>query len=370
MIPFVDLKSQYLSIKNEIDQTVLDALNTTDFIGGGSVKKFENDFKNKLEISHCVSVANGTDSIYIILKALGIGPGDEVITVCNSWISSSEVISLTGARVVFVDIDPVSYTISIEDLKSKITSKTKAIIPVHLYGQACDLDSIIEIGKLYSLFIIEDCAQSHFTKYKGKNVGTFGVASSFSFYPGKNLGAYGDAGCIVTNDEDLAIKCKMIANHGSLVKHAHNIEGLNSRLDAIQARILSVKLKYISDWTELRISKAQYYSDKLKNIGDLILPQISENCVHSFHLYVLQTNYRDELFQYLNDNNVQVAIHYPKLLPFLTAYSYLNCKEGDFPFAEKFSKKIISIPLFPELTQESQDIIITLINNFFSSKKI
>ncbi len=368
MIPFVDLKSQYLSIKSEIDKTVLDALENTDFIGGASVKNFENEFKNKLGVSHCVGVANGTDSIFIILKALGIGPGDEVITVCNSWISSSEVITLLGAKVVFVDIDPVTYTISINDIKEKISPKTKAIIPVHIYGQSCDIDEIVKLANENNIFVIEDCAQSHFTKYNGKNVGTFGIAASFSFYPGKNLGAYGDAGCIVTNDEDLAIKCRMIANHGSLIKHAHNIEGLNSRLDSIQARVLTIKLKHIIDWTNLRISKAKYYTENLENIGDLVTPSIRFNCSHSFHLYVLQTRFRDELFQYLSDNNVQVAIHYPKLLPFLPAYSYLNHKTGDFPVAEDFSKKIISIPLFPELSVDSQDIIINLIKEFFKNK--
>lgn len=358
-----------MSIKSEIDDAVLGALINTDFIGGSSIRKFEEEFKSQLGASHCIGVGNGTDSMFIILKALGIGPGDEVITVCNSWISSSEVISLTGAKVVFADIDPLTYTMSVDDLRNKINSKTKAIIPVHLYGQSCELDEIISISRSNNIFIIEDCAQSHFTKYHGRNVGTFGIASSFSFYPGKNLGAYGDAGCIVTDNEDLALKCRMIANHGSLVKHAHNIEGLNSRLDAIQARVLSVKMKYISEWTRLREEKAKYYTQKLNNVGDLILPIIRYNCSHSFHLFVLQTSYRNQLKDYLLANGVQVAIHYPTLLPFVPAYNHLNYKQGDFPMAEEFSKKIISIPLYPELTQEDQEIIINLIVDFFRNNE-
>jgi len=249
-VPFVDLKAQYLSIKEDIDEAIFKVIEETAFIGGKYVQNFEKEFAEKYQVKHCISVANGTDSLYIIMKMLGIGSGDEVITVANSWISSSETITQTGAKPVFVDIDPLYYTIDEKLISSKITTRTKAIMPVHLFGQMCDMDLITGLASQHGLFVIEDCAQSHFSEFKGRRAGTIGIAVSFSFYPGKNLGAYGDAGCIVTNDDELAEKCRIYARHGAKVKHQHTIEGINSRLDGIQAAILSKKLPHISEWRQ------------------------------------------------------------------------------------------------------------------------
>ncbi|MBN8570016.1 MAG: DegT/DnrJ/EryC1/StrS family aminotransferase, partial [Ignavibacteria bacterium] len=262
-VPFVDLHAQYLSIKDEIDNSIQSVINDTAFIGGKYVKEFENNFADSYGVKHCIGVANGTDAIYIILKMLGIGPGDEVITAANTWISTSETITQTGAKPVFIDIDEKYYTINENLIESKITSKTKAIIPVHLYGQVCNIEKIQTICKKHNLFLIEDCAQSHFSSLENKLAGTSGIASSFSFYPGKNLGAYGDAGCIITNDDTLAKKIRMFANHGSLIKHEHDIEGINSRLDGLQAAILNTKLPHLDNWINKRIFNAQLYTKLL-----------------------------------------------------------------------------------------------------------
>ena len=258
-VPFVDLKAQYLSIKNEIDSAIYNVIENTSFIGGDIVNNFEKSFATLYGVKHCISVANGTDSLYIIMKMLNIGNGDEVITVANSWISSSETISQTGAKPVFVDIDPVYYSINEKLIEGSITKRTKAIMPVHLHGQVCEMETIMQLAEKYNLYVIEDCAQSHFSEYRGIRAGLRGIASSFSFYPGKNLGAYGDAGCILTNDSEFGDKCKMFARHGALKKHFHKIEGINSRLDGIQAAVLSAKLPYILEWTLKRIEHAKSY---------------------------------------------------------------------------------------------------------------
>src|SRR5258706_380323 len=252
-VPFVDLSVQYQNIKSEIDNAIASVMRESTFIGGRFVKEFEEQFAKEYGVKHVISCGNGTDSLYIIMRMLGIGSGDEVITVANSWISSSETITQTGARVVFADVHPEYYSIDETQLEQRITSKTKAILVVHLQGQICEMDAISSICKRHSLALIEDCAQSHFSEYKGKRAGLFGIAASFSFYPGKNLGAYGDAGCIITNDDGLAGKFKMYARHGALKKHQHEIEGVNSRMDSMQAAILSAKLPHIHQWTEGRI---------------------------------------------------------------------------------------------------------------------
>jgi dTDP-4-amino-4,6-dideoxygalactose transaminase len=265
-IPFVDLKAQYLSIKVDIDNAIENVISETAFIGGKYVKQFEKDFADLYGVKNCIAVGNGTDSLYIIMKMLGIKEGDEVITTAYSWISSSETISQTGATPIFVDIDPDYYTIDETQIEKYITNKTKAIIPVHIHGQICNMDAILKIAKQHDLFVIEDCAQSHFSEFEGKRAGTMGIASSFSFYPGKNLGAYGDAGCILTNDDVLADKFRMFANHGALKKHQHQIEGINSRLDGLQAAILSAKLPHILNWTKERKRCATTYFNLLEAI--------------------------------------------------------------------------------------------------------
>ncbi len=364
-VPFVDLKSQYQQIKPEIDKAISTVIENTNFIGGDVVKKFERAFEKLYGVKHCVSVANGTDAIYIALKMLGIGIGDEVITVANSWISSSEAISQTGAKVVFADIDSDSYTISPKSILENITPKTKAILPVHLFGQAAHISEIKSICKEHKLFLVEDCAQSHFTEENGQRVGTFGDAGTFSFYPGKNLGAYGDAGCIITNNDKLANKFRMYANHGALKKHSHIIEGINSRLDGIQAAVLSVKLNYILDWTDKRRQNAASYRIALKDVKNIELPKERKNTKHSYHLFVIRTKKRDELKLFLEKNGIQTAIHYPHILPNLEAYKNLDTKTN-YPFAQKHESEILSLPMYPELSQDQIDFVSNTIKSFYA----
>ncbi len=366
-VPFVDLQSQYLSIKSDIDNAISNVINETAFIGGKYVNKFEEEFSNLYGVKHCISVANGTDSLYIIMKMLGIGIGDEVITVCNSWISTSETISLTGAKPIFIDIDPIYYTINVDEIEKNITDKTKAIIPVHIFGQVCDMDKLVKLSEKYNLHIIEDCAQSHFSEYKSKRVGTFGIASSFSFYPGKNLGAWGDAGCILTNSDELSNKFKMFARHGALKKHEHVIEGINSRMDGIQAAILSSKLPHILKWTQLRRDKASIYREYLLNNDNVILPIERENALHSYHLFVVRVQNRENLIRHLNIMGIEVAIHYPKILPNLSAYEYLNHGPSDFPIANKYQNEILSLPIYPEITEKQIKYVCEQINNFYKN---
>lgn len=363
-VPFTDLKAQYLDIKNEIDVSIARIIDQTAFIGGEPVNEFELQFANLYGVKHCISVANGTDALYIVMKMLGIGAGDEVITVANSWISSSETISQTGAKPVFVDIHPDYYSMNEELLENAITPRTKAIMPVHLHGQMCSMDVIKKRAATYGLPIIEDCAQSHFSAFKTVRAGLFGVAGTFSFYPGKNLGAYGDAGCIITNDDDLAEKCKMYARHGALKKHHHLMEGINSRMDGIQAAILNAKLPHILEWTEKRIQHAALYSELLKNIDGITLPMVRPDSKHTFHLYVIRTPKRDELASYLKTIGIQTAIHYPTALPNLPAYKYLNHTEVDFPVASQYQDEILSLPMYPELSYDQIVYVADGIQNF------
>lgn len=362
-VPFVDLRAQYLSIKQAIDEAISKVIAETAFIGGDYVRTFERNFATLLGVKHCIGVANGTDAIYITLKMLGIGPGDEVITTAASWISTSETISQTGATPVFVDIHPDTYTINPVLIESKITKRTKAIIPVHLYGQAAHISEIKHVCDRHGLFLIEDCAQSHLSEENYKMVGTFGIASTFSFYPGKNLGAYGDAGAIITNDDTLAEKVRMYANHGALKKHEHKIEGINSRLDSIQAAILSAKLPHLKHWTEKRISNANLYYEGLQH-AEVALPIVRNGTKHSFHLFVIRSKQRDSLKQFLEGNGIQTAIHYPTALPNLSAYKYLHHQPADFPVASQYQNEILSLPMFPELSHAQISYVCAAINRF------
>lgn len=367
-IPFVDLKTQYQNHKEEIDEAISSVIEQTAFIGGKFVKEFEQKFAEKYGVAHMISCGNGTDSLYIIMKMLGIGHGDEVITVSNSWISTSETISQTGAKPVFVDCDPVYYTIDADRIEDKISNKTKAILPVHIYGQMCDMDKLTNIAQKYSLYLIEDCAQAHFSTFMGTKAGMFGIAGSFSFYPGKNLGAYGDAGGIITNDPILAEKMTMYARHGALIKHKHKMEGINSRLDSLQASILTAKLNHILDWTKKRRENAEKITRLLTGTGDVIVPAVRKNSEHSFHLYVIQTAHRDKLAAWLKEKGIETSVHYPTPLPLLEAYGYLQHIPEDFPVAHQLSKRILSLPLYPELTDEQIAYLVDSIKEFFQSQ--
>ena len=364
-IPFVDLKAQYLSLKTEIDEAIKNVIDDCAFIGTSNnkyVRKFEEEFASYIGVNFCVGCANGTDSLEIILKALGIGIGDEVIVPALSWISTSEAVSNIGAIPIFVDIEPVFYTINVSQIKSKITPRTKAIIPVHLYGHPADMPEILKIASANKIFVVEDCAQAHGAEINGKKVGTFGVAASFSFFPGKNLGAYGDAGGIVTNKEVLAKTCRMISQHGQFEKkHVHFIEGRNSRLDGLQAAILSIKLKYLAGSIDMRIKHAQLYSELLKET--VKVPKTKDGYKHVFHLYVIEAKTRDLIMQQLKESGVESAIQYPTALPFLEAYKNRHHSKNEFPVAVKVTKNILSLPIYPELTKDHIEYIEKVIIN-------
>jgi dTDP-4-amino-4,6-dideoxygalactose transaminase len=364
-VPFVDLKAQYLSIKQEIDTALFSVIDETAFIGGKYVKSFENAFSKTYGVDHVVSCANGTDSLFIIMKMLGIKEGDEVITVANSWISSSETITQAGAKPVFVDIHPEYYSIDEAKMESAITPKTKAVIAVHLQGQMCAIDIINEICKKHGIYLIEDCAQSHLSALNGTRAGLTGIAGSFSFYPGKNLGAYGDAGCIITNDASLAEKCRMFANHGALQKHKHQMEGINSRLDGLQAAILTAKLPFLQQWTNQRIEKAQLYKKYLEGIPQIHLPVERPHSIHSYHLYVIRAERRDELMQYLKDAGIETAVHYPTALPNLPCYKYLGYETFDFPVSTGYQGQILSLPIYPELGEDMIAYVADNIKTFY-----
>ena len=350
-VPFVDLQQQYQNIKPEIDKAIADVISETAFISGKYAHAFEESFAKYLGIKHVMSCANGTDSLEILLQAMGIGANDEVIVPANSWISTSESVTTIGAKVVFVDCDSKTNTIDVDLIESKITSKTKAIIPVHLYGCPAKMDEIMALSAKYNLKVIEDCAQSHGAKYKGKTIGTIGHASSFSFYPGKNLGAYGDAGCMATNDDTIATKARMIANHGRLGKHDHGIEGRNSRLDGLQGAILSAKLPHLNDWTNARIKHAELYNNLLKDTG-IPLPNFPDYGTHVFHLYVIKVENREAVQEKLKEKGIETGIHYPIALPLLKAYEYLGHKPSDFPVASHQMSRLLSLPMYAELTDE------------------
>lgn len=365
-VPFVDLKKQYESIKTEIDLAINNVLTSASFIGGIHVKSFEQEFSELYKVKHCIAVGNGTDSLYIVMKMLGIGDGDEVITPANSWISSSETISQTGAKPIFIDVDPVFYTMDETKLNKVISKRTKAIIPVHLFGQVCNMKEIITFSENHGLQVIEDCAQSHFSSLNNIRAGLFGKAGSFSFYPGKNLGAYGDAGCIITNDNELATRCRMYANHGALVKHQHEFEGINSRLDGLQAAVLRVKLAKILDWTEMRKRVAREYTKGLANIEEIVTPKVRDNSEHTFHLYVIRCKERDSLSTFLKENGIKTGIHYPTILPMLKAYSFLNHKKQDFPISYSLQQEILSLPIYPELNNSQIEYVCNKVKEFYS----
>ena len=352
MIKLVDLNAQYQSIKVEIDEAIARVISDAAFIGGRYVKTFEEEFAAYLGVKHCVGCANGTDALEILLKALGIGPGDEVIVPAHTWISTAEAVTTSGATPVFVDATPRLYTIDVAQIEHHLTSRTKAIIPVHLYGHPAEMDAIMAIAECHGLKVIEDCAQAHGATYKGRKVGTIGHAAAFSFFPGKNLGAYGDAGGMVTNDDSVAQLARMIANHGRLGKFDHALEGRNSRLDGLNAAILSVKLRHLEAWTEARRSLSERYNTLLAEEG-IAAPICLPDCRHVYHLYVVEVPQRDAVREFLATRGVETGVHYPKALPFLKAYERFGHRAEDFPVAFESASRILSLPLFPELRSET-----------------
>lgn len=365
MIKFLDLYGQYLAIKDEIDTAIQRVIRDAAFVGGPAVQAFEKNFAAYQQAAFCVGVANGTDAIEIALEALNLPAGSEVIVPANSFIASSEAVSRVGHRVVFADVDSQSYTLDPDDVARRIGPRTAAIVAVHLYGHPSDMDGLLTIARGNNLRLIEDCAQSHGAEYRDRRVGAIGDIGTFSFYPGKNLGAYGDGGAIVTNDEELAVRCRMIANHGRIDKYNHIFEGRNSRLDCLQAAILDVKLKHLDTWIDRRNMIAKNYFNGLTNAVHVRLPVIKEDIRHVFHLFVIRTARRDELAAYLSAAGIQTGIHYPIALPKLTAYDYLY--QGDEPMvANHIDSELLSLPIGEHLNDEQVLEVIQAINDFFA----
>lgn len=365
MVQFLDLKKQYYTVKNEIDEAISKVIDDSAFIGGKYVKKFEEEFAEFLNVKFCLGVANGTDALEIAIEALNIPKGSEIIVPANSFIASSEAVTRSGHKVIFCDCDEENYTISINDLKKKISDNTSAIVAVHLYGHPCDMDEILKIAKDNNLYVIEDCAQAHGSEYKGQRVGAIGDIGTFSFYPGKNLGAYGDGGAITTNDESLARKCRMIANHGRIEKYNHEFEGRNSRLDGLQAAILSVKLNYLESWLDYRRNVAGQYYNSLIDIDDLQLPVEAEWAKHVYHLYVIRTSRRDSLKDFLYNSDVETGIHYPIALSKLKAYEYIGQKNEKMN-ANFMDSTLLSLPIGEHLNRNDLEKVITKVKEYFT----
>ncbi|MCK1351999.1 MULTISPECIES: DegT/DnrJ/EryC1/StrS family aminotransferase [unclassified Bradyrhizobium] len=363
-VPYADLGLQYQSIKDEIDGAIAAVIRDSAFIRGPYVDSFERQFAAAARVKHCVSCANGTDALYLAMAGLKVKSGDEVITTAHSWISTSAMITHTGAQVVFCDTDGVTFTIDPAAIEAAITPRTVGIIPVHLYGQPADMDAIMAIARKHGLWVVEDCAQAHLACYKDRMVGTFGAAATYSFYPGKNLGAMGDAGAVVTNDAELAEHMTMVARHGGLIKHQHNIEGINSRLDGLQAAILSAKLPHLAAWTKARQHAAAIYDASLNQIEGVEVPQVALGRSHVYHLYTIRHPRRDALAAHLSSSGVQTAINYPTALPFLQAYKRFDHSVREFPNAYHDQNSILSLPMYAEMTSEQQEIVIDCIRSF------
>ncbi|HPE06939.1 MAG TPA: DegT/DnrJ/EryC1/StrS family aminotransferase [Smithellaceae bacterium] len=365
-VPFLDLKAQYKTIKDEIHAAINDVIENTAFAGGPFVAKFEQEFAKFCNCKHAIGVGNGTDALWMSLVALGIGAGDEVITTPNTFIATAEAISLAGATPVFVDVEEKTHNVNPSLIEAAITKKTKAIIPVHLFGQMADMEPILTISNKYGLYVVEDACQAHGAEYKGKKAGSMGTTGCFSFYPGKNLGAYGEGGAVVTNDDALASKMKMFRDHGQAKKYYHDIIGWNARLDGIQGAILNVKLKYLPAWNDARRKHAQDYTTGLSAVKDVIVPREADYARHVYHIYAIRVQDRDKLMAYLGEKGISCGIHYPVPVHLQTAYSFLRKGEGSFPVAEKCASQYISLPMFAELTNEQVAYVVEQIKGYYA----
>ena len=367
-IPLLDLNRQVQGIRQELDEALQSVLEATAFVNGPSVREFESGFSAYCETSHCVGVGNGTDALEMIFRALNLQHGDEVITTPMSFIATIEPLVMLGVKPVFADIEPDTYNLDPQQVAPKITSKTKALLPVHLYGQPATMEPLLKLTAEKKLYLVEDCAQAHGAKYQNKRIGSFGHASAFSFYPGKNLGAYGDAGAVTTNDAALAEKVRMLANHGRKTKYEHDIVGTNSRLDTLHAAVLSVKLRHLDSWNAGRVCVAEAYRERLGDMTELVLPHTAVERTHVYHQFVIRVQEaakRDTLLQHLNGNGVGAGVHYPIPLHLQPACKFLGYKTGDFPHAEALGASCISLPMFPELTEAEIDYVASTLRAFF-----
>jgi len=364
-VPLLDLKRQYASIKEEIDNAVHRVLENTQFILGEDVRNFEAEIAEYCGSKHAVGVASGTDALLLALRACGVGPEDEVLIPDFTYIATSNVVSRLGAVPVFVDIDGDTYNLDPNLIEKKVSKKTKAIIPVHLFGQCADMDSILEISRRHNLNVIEDAAQAIGAEYKGKKAGTMGDLGAFSFFPSKNLGAAGDGGMVITDDENLAESIRKLRVHGATQKYFHSVVGYNSRLDTLQAAILSVKLKHLDEWSDKRKEKASFYDSGLKGQG-IETPKVESFNRHIYHQYTIAVEKRDQLKEHLLKNQIGCSVYYPLALHLQECYQSLGYKEGDFPISEKRSKQVISLPVFPEITPEEQEFVVKTVKEFYS----
>ncbi len=365
-IPFLDFTPMHAEIEEEMKAAFDVVYRSNWFILGKQVEKFEEEYAAFNQTSYAIGVSNGLDALFLSLKALGIGPGDEVILPANTFIATALAVTFSGATPVLVEPDSRTYNIDPSKIETVITPLTKAIIPVHLYGQACEMDTIMRIAERKGLFVVEDNAQSHGAFYKGKPTGSFGHLAATSFYPGKNLGALGDAGAVTTNDPDLADSVKSLRNYGSTVKYKHIHAGHNMRLDELQAAFLRVKLRYITKWTQQRQEIARWYNEALAGIGDIVLPAQHPDTSHVFHIYAIRTKFRDQLQQHLANNGIGTLIHYPIPIHLQPAYRSLNLAKGDFPIAEELANTCLSLPLYPGLKQEHVEKIAKIAGLYFS----
>ena len=350
-VPFLDLKSQYQSISDEIEIALRQVLNATAFSGGPFVERFEEQFAWFCQSKFAIGVGSGTEALWLALLALGVGPGDEVITVPNTFIATAEAISLCGAVPVFVDVDEHSYTMNPALVEAAVTPKTRAIIPVHLYGQMADMDPIMAIARKHRLFVVEDACQAHGAEYRGKRAGSIGDAGCFSFYPGKNLGAYGEAGGVVTNDKDLAARIKMLRDHGQTRKYSHAMIGINSRMDGIQGAVLGVKLKYLALWNHTRARHAERYCELLEGVDGITLPKKMDYAHHVYHIFAVRVENREAFMNAMTEKGISCSIHYPVPVHLQEAYSFRQYRQGSFPVAERFAEETVSLPMFPELKE-------------------
>jgi len=363
-VPFLDLKNQYKQIEHEVIPMITEAMADGAFIGGEQVSCFEDEFAKFCDSRYCVGVNSGTDALRFALTAIGVGPGDEVITVPNTFIATTEAISQAGAKPVFVDVYQDTCNLDVSHIEEKISKNTKAIIPIHLYGQPADMDQILTIAQKHGIGVIEDACQAHGAKYKNKKAGSMGAAGCFSFYPGKNLGAFGEGGAIVTQDEAIAQKIRMIRDHGQRKKYFHDLEGYNGRLDAIQAGVLRIKLKRLDDWNKLRRQNAAYYTELLSEVPSVTLPVEAEFAGSVYHLFVILVDDRDGLQNYLNSKNIASGLHYPLPLHLQKAYDHLKYNKGDFPIAENIADRLLSLPMFPELAREQIEYVVESIKEY------
>jgi len=374
-VPFLDLKAQYKQIETEVLPAVTEAMAAGMFIGGPQVTGFEDEFAAFCESKYCIGVGSGTDALRFALMAAGVGPGDAVVTVPNTFIATTEAISQVGATPIFVDIDPQTYTMDPQKLEdylakrlklqaSSLKLRPKAVIPVHLYGQTADMDPILDIARQYDLVVIEDACQAHGASYKNRKAGSLGTAGCFSFYPGKNLGAFGEAGAVVTQDADMAQKMRMIRDHGQAQKYFHDLEGYNGRLDAIQAAVLRIKLKWLQDWNQSRRKNAALYTELLQGVPGITLPVEAGFAESVYHLYVILADNRDGLQKFLSEQGIATGLHYPLPLHLQKAYTHLGYGKGDFPVAESAAERLLSLPMYPELTAEQVDYVCSSIKDF------